>query len=106
MLQKPKALILVGFVLVLLGFVVPVLIVLDILPNTFLLNFLAYGASISGLLLGFIGTTMAVKIRRDGSLQEDFYSAQPPRKPGLFGFLGALPQREKHSDRKGTSGES
>jgi hypothetical protein len=56
--------ILIGFVLVVLGAVLPFLMVMHILESTFFLNFLAYGASITGLFLGFIGATMYVNERR------------------------------------------
>lgn len=52
--------IVIGFFLVLFGAVTPFLIVLRILPSTFFLNFLAYGASISGIFLGVIGVAMHV----------------------------------------------
>jgi hypothetical protein len=35
------------------------------LPSTFLLNFLAWGASVSGLFLGFVGGAMWVRLNRD-----------------------------------------
>jgi len=56
--------ILIGFVLVVLGAVLPFLMVMHILESTFFLNFLAYGSSITGLFLGFIGATMYVNERR------------------------------------------
>lgn len=56
--------ILIGFVLVVLGAVLPLLMVLQILESTLLLNFLAYGASISGLFLGFVGATLYVREHR------------------------------------------
>ena len=51
----PRAMIITGLVLVLLGFVVPFLMVLKILEASFALSFLSYGASVTGLLLGLIG---------------------------------------------------
>ena len=48
-------LLLLGFILVLLGAVIPWLIVLQIIPSTFFLNFFAYGASVAGLVLGVVG---------------------------------------------------
>jgi hypothetical protein len=62
--MHPRNLILIGFVLVLLGFVVPFLMVLQVLESTLLLNFLSYGASVIGLSLGMIGAAMYVRIRR------------------------------------------
>jgi hypothetical protein len=51
----PRTMILVGLVLVVLGFVVPFLMVLKIVEASFALSFLSYGASVVGLLLGLIG---------------------------------------------------
>jgi hypothetical protein len=56
--------ILIGFVLVVLGAVLPFLIVLQIIESTFFLNFFAYGASLAGLFLGFIGASMYVREHR------------------------------------------
>jgi len=64
MAHSPRKLILIGFVLVLLGFILPVLMVIGVLEATLLLNFFAYGASISGLLLGLIGTVYITKLRK------------------------------------------
>ena len=57
--------ILIGFVLVVLGAMLPFLILLNVLESTFFLNFLAYGASIGGLFMGFIAATMYVREHRD-----------------------------------------
>jgi hypothetical protein len=53
-------LIVVGFILVVIGAVLPFLIVLRVLPSTFLLNILAYAASTIGIFLGVIGVAMYV----------------------------------------------
>jgi hypothetical protein len=52
----------IGFVLVLLGFVLPVLMVIDIIKTSLLLSLLSHGASVSGLILGLVGTIMARNI--------------------------------------------
>jgi hypothetical protein len=44
-----------GFVLVLIGFVVPLLMVIRIIEPGLLLGFASYGASVVGLLLGLFG---------------------------------------------------
>lgn len=54
-----------GFVLVLIGAVLPFMILLRLLPSTFFLNFLAYGASIAGIFLGVIGVATYVGKTRD-----------------------------------------
>ena len=61
---QPWKLIVIGFVLVLLGFVLPFLMVVRVLESTLFLNFLSYGASVGGLFLGLIGAAMYVRIRR------------------------------------------
>jgi cell division protein FtsW (lipid II flippase) len=59
----------IGFVLVLIGAVLPFLIVLRYVPSTFTLNFLAYGTSTVGIFLAVIGVAMHVgnarKSKRD-----------------------------------------
>lgn len=53
--QSPWKTFLLGLVLVLLGVVVPLLMVLEVIGAGFLLSFIAYGASIAGLFIGFLG---------------------------------------------------
>ena len=60
----PGKTIAIGFVLVLLGFVLPFLMVLQIIPSSLIVSFLSYGASVAGLLLGLIGAAMYVRIHR------------------------------------------
>ncbi len=60
----PLKLIIIGFFLVLFGFVGPLLMILDIVETTFAFSFLSHLASISGLFLGVIGTAMYTKFRR------------------------------------------
>lgn len=62
--MHPRNIILLGLVLVLLGFVLPFLMVLRVVDPSFLLSFLSYGASITGLLLGLIGAAWYVRIDR------------------------------------------
>jgi hypothetical protein len=64
MIQVPPwALILIGFILVVIGVAVPFLIVIRVFPSTFFLNFFSYGASLTGLFLGIIGASQYM--RRD-----------------------------------------
>lgn len=63
-LGRPAPLLLIGFVLMLAGVVFPLLMVLQVLPSTFLLNFFSYAASVSGLFLGIIGVTSYVQETR------------------------------------------
>jgi uncharacterized membrane protein len=53
---NPSRLIIIGFVLLIIGFILPLLMVLRVIQSTILLNFLAYGSSFSGLVLGIIGS--------------------------------------------------
>lgn len=57
---SPKRMIIIGFFGVLIGMVVPFLIILGFLENTFLLNMTSYGFSILGLMLGVVGSLMYV----------------------------------------------
>jgi hypothetical protein len=61
---NPLYFILAGFFLVVIGFVLPFLMVLQVIQSTFFLNFLAYAASFSGLLLGIIGSAFYTAARR------------------------------------------
>ena len=63
--MQPRKLILIGFVSVLFGFVAPFLMVIKIVPSSFVLNFLSYGASVVGLFLGLIGAALYVRTHRD-----------------------------------------
>jgi len=51
----PRLILVIGFVLVMLGFILPLLEVMHILESTFFLNFFAYAASVTGVFLGVIG---------------------------------------------------
>ncbi|MCL4803053.1 MAG: hypothetical protein KJ046_02000 [Anaerolineae bacterium] len=53
-------LILIGFVLAVIGAVLPFLIVMRVVPSTYLTNFLAYTASTLGIFLAVIGVAMYV----------------------------------------------
>ena len=59
----PWGLILIGFVLIIIGVVMPFLMVIRLVPSTFFLNFFSYGASLTGLFLGIIGASQYM--RRD-----------------------------------------
>ncbi len=52
---SPLHMILIGAVLMILGVVLPLLMVIKILPSTFLLSFLSYTASVVGMFVGLIG---------------------------------------------------
>jgi membrane associated rhomboid family serine protease len=61
----PITTILVGFFLLLLGFVLAVLLVMRIIPSTYLLNFLSYTASVAGLFMGLVGVVLYVRLNRN-----------------------------------------
>ena len=62
--MRPLGMIGLGFILVVLGFVLPFLMVLQIVQSSFLLNFVAYGSSIAGLFLGILGASSFIRNRR------------------------------------------
>jgi len=62
---SPGPMILIGFLLVLAGAVIPWLIVLQIIPSTWALNFFSFAASMLGLMLGIAGTAYIIRLRKD-----------------------------------------
>ncbi|MFZ6030746.1 MAG: hypothetical protein ACOYYS_23820 [Chloroflexota bacterium] len=71
---SPGWLMFIGFILLVLGAVLPLLMVVQVLESTFLLNFIAYTASIAGLLLGMIGvaTYFAPRARKKDPRDRDY----------------------------------
>ncbi len=65
--------ILVGIGMMLISIILPFLMVMQILKSTFFMNFLAYGLSVAGILIGFIGMVSLVKIRRTQQKYRDQY---------------------------------
>ncbi len=63
-MTNPKRLILIGFFLVLFGFIIPWLMILDIVKTSFWLSFLTYGSQVSGLILGIMGAAMMAGTRK------------------------------------------
>lgn len=63
-MEQSKRLILIGFFLVLFGFVAPLLMVVGVLESTFFLNFFSYAASVGGLFMGIIGAAWNIRIKR------------------------------------------
>lgn len=57
--------IVIGVILLLAGVVLPLLMVVKIITSTYFLNFLAFGCSLVGMVLGFLGLFSMVKTRRD-----------------------------------------
>jgi hypothetical protein len=65
LMSSPRLLLVLGVLLMLLGIVLPFLMVIRVLESTFFLNFLAWGASVTGLAFGTIGFAVGSKGRRD-----------------------------------------
>lgn len=66
-------LIVIGFVCVLVGAVLPFLIVIQLIESTFFLNFVAFTASTVGIFLGVIGTAMHVGEERQKDKWRDYH---------------------------------
>ena len=62
--MQPWKIIGIGFVLVVLGFVLPFLMVIQVVESSIFLNFVSYAASVVGLFLGLIGAALYVRIHR------------------------------------------
>jgi hypothetical protein len=63
----PRILLGIGFGLLVIGVLLPLLMVMRILPSTFFLNFFAFGSSFLGLMLGIIGSvTYLIRSRSKG----------------------------------------
>jgi hypothetical protein len=63
--NHPKRLILIGFFLVLLGFVLPFLMTLHTITPTYFLSFVSWGSTMGGLFLGLIGVANYMRLRKD-----------------------------------------
>jgi uncharacterized membrane protein len=62
--MKSNRLITFGFLLVTLGMVLPFLMVIQVLPTGFLLSFVGYAATTSGLFLGLIGAATHMRANK------------------------------------------
>jgi hypothetical protein len=63
--RDPRILLGIGFVLMLLGVILPILMIMKLLVSTFFLNFFSYGASLVGLFLGMLGVMSIVARSRN-----------------------------------------
>ncbi len=61
-MNSPRFLLALGLILLLMGWIIPVLIVIYAIPSTLFLNFLGWALSVSGLFLGFIGAAMLGRV--------------------------------------------
>lgn len=64
MRMRPWQIIALGFVLVLLGFLVPFMMEIYVIGKSYLVSFLSFAASVVGLLLGVIGAAMYTRPER------------------------------------------
>jgi membrane associated rhomboid family serine protease len=64
LLAHPGKLLLVAFILLVIGLLLPLFMVLRLLPSTFFLNFFAYAASFSGMILGLIGSVLYSRMHK------------------------------------------
>lgn len=62
--MRPWTLIFIGLILSLLGFLLPLLMVIHVITSTFFLNFFSGAIMFVGLALGIIGASQYVQIRR------------------------------------------
>jgi membrane associated rhomboid family serine protease len=62
----PLRLIWLGFILLVIGFLLPFFMVLQILESTLPMSFVAYFASFFGLIIGLIGIVMHAQAHRKG----------------------------------------
>lgn len=60
--QNPIKLLILGFFLVLFGFLAPLLMVIEAVKASLFLSFLSYSASVTGFLLGILGAAMYVRL--------------------------------------------
>lgn len=63
-MRSPRFFLSLGLILMLLGFILPVLMVMRILPLGFILSILSWAFSVAGLFLGVIGVAGMVKLRK------------------------------------------
>ncbi len=71
--MRPGRLIVIGFFLVLIGAVLPFLMVIRTVESTFLLNGVAFMASVCGIFLGVIGAAQYVGNAKERHDRHDRY---------------------------------
>lgn len=72
----PFRLMAVGVALMVLGLVLPFLMILRILESTLLMNFIAYLASVGGLVVGIIGVVGYARTQRKNENEAEDWSQQ------------------------------
>ncbi len=78
---RGEYLILIGFVMVLLGAILPFLMVMKILTSTFFLNFFSYTVSVAGLFMGIAGCAFYVRYHRNKKKGTFLSSDESPDQP-------------------------
>jgi len=61
--EHPRVILAIGFALVLFGAAAPFLMVVDVLPTSFALCFLSYGASVAGIMLALIKSALKAEAK-------------------------------------------
>ena len=64
-MTSPRFLLSLGLILLIMGWTIPFLIIMYVIPSTLFLNFLSWGLSVAGLFLGFIGAAMLARVDND-----------------------------------------
>jgi hypothetical protein len=75
---RGEVLVAIGFVMVLLGAILPFLIVMQIIPSTLFLNFFSYIMSVAGLFLGVTGLAFVVRYQKSKRKQDSLSKEPPP----------------------------
>ncbi|MCL4868992.1 MAG: hypothetical protein KJ063_08495 [Anaerolineae bacterium] len=70
---SPLGLILIGFTLVIVGFLIPFLMMAQIIQSGFILAFVSYIASLGGLIMGVIGAAGFGRERQDSQDFDDYF---------------------------------
>jgi hypothetical protein len=63
-LLRPVYLMILAFILLLVGWMLPFLMVIHVVPSTFFLNFFSYTISTIGLIVGVVGAVYYVRLRK------------------------------------------
>ena len=71
--EHPKILFVISFLLMVFGVVMPFLMVIKLVESTFFWNFLSYGSSTLGLLLGVVAIAASSLKRKKKDDQENPY---------------------------------
>lgn len=64
MTRYPKTLLFIASGLLLFGWAVPFLMIMQMIESSYFLSFLSWAASISGLFLGVVGAATYVRMRK------------------------------------------